>query len=169
VIDERKPLHCIDQETGLQSLADRHGGENLMGARTSSTVKRVRGDLSRDRSPAESDAAPPKMDAAPCLSIVHFDDDQDDRALLIDEAIDNRENRGLPVHDPMQLAAIIEQRIAARTLGRIRNLNVSCEGGRVVIRGQCATFYTKQLAQHAAMGVIEDEIVLNEISVGFCR
>jgi osmotically-inducible protein OsmY len=71
--------------------------------------------------------------------------------------------------DPAELSETIKQRICARTSERVRDLEVICESGHVVIRGRCATFYTKQLAQHAAMGVIEDETVVNEISVGVRR
>jgi hypothetical protein len=35
----------------------------------------------------------------------------------------------------------------------------------VVLEGQCATYYTKQLAQHAALGVLEDEHLENAIAV----
>jgi hypothetical protein len=133
-------------------------------------LKRVRGDLNRDRSPLEDDAAV-QVDTAPHgLSVIHFDEDQDDRVLEDDQFLTRRDTKpSRPAQDSLRLAALIEQRITARTLGRIRNLQVTCQNGRVTIRGQCATFYTKQLAQHAAMGVIEDETVANEIAVGFCR
>jgi hypothetical protein len=35
----------------------------------------------------------------------------------------------------------------------------------VYLEGRCATYYTKQLAQHAAMGIIEDEHLENLIVV----
>ena len=142
-----------------------------MGARTSTSVKRVRGDLGRDRSPLVDDVVSSQVDTLPhCLSVVHFDEDQDERVLEEHELLTRRESeRTHPAHDSPQLARLIEQRIMARTSGRIRSLQVTCQNGRVTIGGQCATFYTKQLAQHAAMGVIEDETVVNEITVGFCR
>jgi hypothetical protein len=105
-----------------------------------------------------------------CLSVVHFDEDLDERVIEDDQLAAHRDFApSHPAPDPPRLAGLIEQRITARTSGRIRNLQVTCQSGRVTIRGQCATFYTKQLAQHAAMGVIEDETVVNEIAVGFCR
>ena len=68
-----------------------------------------------------------------------------------------------------ELAARIEQRIQAQTCGRVRNLAVTVVAGRVELQGRCATFYTKQLAQHAAMGVLEDEALNNEIMVLIAR
>lgn len=63
------------------------------------------------------------------------------------------------------LAAAISQRIEARLPGRVRNLQVRITGEGVVIEGFCATYYTKQLAQHAALGVLEDEHLENAIVV----
>lgn len=56
-----------------------------------------------------------------------------------------------------QLAAAIKQRIESRLPGRVRKLSVRAEENRIIIEGQCATYYTKQLAQHAAIGVLEEE------------
>ena len=39
----------------------------------------------------------------------------------------------------------------------------------VVLEGECTTYYTKQLAQHAAMGVLEDEHLENAIVVNVRR
>jgi hypothetical protein len=55
-----------------------------------------------------------------------------------------------------QLPAAIRKRIESRLAGRVRNLIVRTIGGTIVLEGKCATFYTKQLAQHAALGVLED-------------
>jgi len=64
--------------------------------------------------------------------------------------------------------AAIKERIEARLPGRIRNLVVRSFDGLVILGGQCSTFYTKQLAQHAAIGVLNDELLDNaiEVSVG---
>jgi hypothetical protein len=59
----------------------------------------------------------------------------------------------------------IRKRIQARLHGRIRNLNVRVLSDLVILEGQCATYYTKQLAQHAAMGILEDEHLDNAIVV----
>jgi hypothetical protein len=60
-----------------------------------------------------------------------------------------------------QLVRAIEKRIESRLPGRVRNLVVRT----VVLEGQCATYYTKQLAQHAALGILEDEHLENSIVV----
>jgi hypothetical protein len=64
-----------------------------------------------------------------------------------------------------QLAQVIQQRIASRLAGRVRGLAVRIEGDTIVLEGQCATYYTKQLAQHAALGVLDDEHLENAIAV----
>lgn len=140
-----------------------------MGARTSSSVQRVRGDRQRDRSHFGDDTRQQELDSLiHCLSVVHCEDEQEERT-SDEQLVAAQVERSVPARDAERLADLIEQRIQARTSGRIRNLKVVCSDGQVRISGQCATFYTKQLAQHAAMGVIEDETVVNEIVVGFCR
>jgi hypothetical protein len=64
-----------------------------------------------------------------------------------------------------QLRTMIRKRIESRLAGRVRNLAVRVLGDTVVLEGQCATFYTKQLAQHAALGILEDEHLDNAIVV----
>jgi hypothetical protein len=39
----------------------------------------------------------------------------------------------------------------------------------VLLEGQCATYYTKQIAQHAAMGVLENEHLENAIVVAVAQ
>jgi len=63
------------------------------------------------------------------------------------------------------LEVAIEERIRSRLQGRVRNLRVEVHANVVTLQGQCATYYTKQLAQHAAMGVLEDEHLENAIVV----
>jgi hypothetical protein len=64
-----------------------------------------------------------------------------------------------------QLAIAIRQRIETRLAGRVRDLAVRIKGDTIVLEGSCATYYTKQLAQHAALGVLEDEHLENAIVV----
>jgi hypothetical protein len=64
-----------------------------------------------------------------------------------------------------QLAIAIRQRIETRLAGRVRDLAVRIKGDTILLEGRCATYYTKQLAQHAALGVIEDEHLENAIVV----
>lgn len=64
-----------------------------------------------------------------------------------------------------QLAIAIRQRIESRLVGRIRELSVRISGNTIVLEGKCSTYYSKQLAQHAALGALEDEQLENTISV----
>ena len=68
-----------------------------------------------------------------------------------------------------QLLIAIRKRIESRLHGRVRNLVVRTFGDTVVLEGQCATYYTKQLAQHAALGILEDEHLENSIVVNVPR
>jgi hypothetical protein len=64
-----------------------------------------------------------------------------------------------------RLPGVIRERIQSRLNGRLHDLVVRLEGNTVVLEGQCATYYTKQLAQHAALGALEDEQLRNAIVV----
>jgi len=63
------------------------------------------------------------------------------------------------------LATHIVSRIESRLPGRIRQLAVDTTENAVILTGECSTFYTKQVAQHAAMGVLEYEQLINNIEV----
>jgi hypothetical protein len=64
-----------------------------------------------------------------------------------------------------QLAIAIRQRIESRLAGRVRELSVRIKGNTIILDGKCSTYYTKQLAQHAALGALEDEQLENAIVV----
>jgi hypothetical protein len=66
-------------------------------------------------------------------------------------------------HEALEI--VIRKRIESRLQGRVRNLLVRASGDAVVLEGECSTFYTKQIAQHAAMGVLDDEHLENAIVV----
>jgi hypothetical protein len=66
-------------------------------------------------------------------------------------------------HRALEIA--IRQRIELRLMGRVRNLLVRASDGVVILEGECATYYTKQLAQHTAMGILDDEHLENSIVV----
>jgi hypothetical protein len=68
-----------------------------------------------------------------------------------------------------QIQITIRKRIETRLFGRVRNLNVRVVDDTVVLEGQCSTYYTKQLAQHAALGILEDEHLENAIVVCVSR
>lgn len=75
-----------------------------------------------------------------------------------------------PVTERSRTLAIgIMQRIESRLPGRVKNLAVRVSSETVVLEGQCATYYTKQLAQHAALGILEDEHLENAIEVTIGR
>ena len=59
----------------------------------------------------------------------------------------------------------ILHRIESRLPGRIRELSVYAAENAIVLSGQCSTYYTKQVAQHTAMGVLEYERLVNNIDV----
>jgi len=65
----------------------------------------------------------------------------------------------------LELAKRILSRIESRLTGRVRHLTVYTTENAVVLTGECSTFYTKQLAQHIAMGVLEYEQLINNIDV----
>jgi len=64
-----------------------------------------------------------------------------------------------------ELATRISLRIETRLPGRIRHLAVFTTENAVILSGDCSTFYTKQVAQHAAMGVLEYEQLINNFEV----
>jgi hypothetical protein len=64
-----------------------------------------------------------------------------------------------------RLLSRILRRIESRLPGRIRQLSVNAAENAIVLTGCCSTYYTKQLAQHTAMGVLEYERLINNIDV----
>jgi len=52
-----------------------------------------------------------------------------------------------------ELAASIERAVLRETGHSIRDLSVEVTENDVLLRGRCDSFYSKQLAQHAAMTV----------------
>ena len=59
----------------------------------------------------------------------------------------------------------IKRVIRRNTSGGIRELAVELETGSVRLRGQCNSFYCKQMAQQAAMNFLPGETIVNEIEV----
>jgi len=65
-----------------------------------------------------------------------------------------------------QLAADIKSEVYQVTSGRIENLCVVLTGTHVILEGFCSTFHAFQLAQHTAMRMVEDLMVVdNQIEV----
>jgi len=83
---------------------------------------------------------------------------------------DNILDDGIADNDQAQhLAAVILKRIRTRLPGRVQRLAVKVTDSVVLLTGQCSTYYTKQLAQHAAMGVLDYQRLVNNISVRAVR
>ena len=74
---------------------------------------------------------------------------------------------GLPetIEEAEELAASIEQAVQRGTGRRIRDLTVEVDRDGVCLKGHCATYYCKQLAQHAAMAVPGGDRLTNSIEV----
>ncbi len=67
--------------------------------------------------------------------------------------------------DEEVLAARIEQLVRRETLGGVRDLRVKVDKDGVLLAGRCFTYYCKQLAQQAAMKLIDGESLTNDIEV----
>jgi len=64
-----------------------------------------------------------------------------------------------------RLAARIDLAIRRQAAGKIRDLKIEVTEESVVLSGACRTYYSKQLAQHAAMSVSGCPALVNEIVV----
>ena len=64
-----------------------------------------------------------------------------------------------------QLSHAAEQYINLRTHGRVSNLQVKENGGKLVIHGRTGTYYVKQLALQAVLEFFDTEVEL-DIEVG---
>lgn len=64
-----------------------------------------------------------------------------------------------------RLAASIERAVQQETRGGVRDLTVEVDSGGVCLKGRCQTYYLKQLAQHAAMGMPGGDRLSNHIEV----
>jgi osmotically-inducible protein OsmY len=76
-----------------------------------------------------------------------------------------RRSRDAAHVDAGQLASSIEQSVRERTGRRIHNLRVEIDTQGVRLQGRCGSFYSKQLAQQAAMDLALDVALTNEIEV----
>lgn len=64
------------------------------------------------------------------------------------------------------LAHSIQRAVDRETGYAIRDLSVEVQDDAVLLKGQCRTYYSKQLAQHAAMALPGTEHLINAIEVG---
>ena len=72
----------------------------------------------------------------------------------------------LPERPSTSLLAQLEDVIRRTTHGRIRGLAVEQVEGRVLIRGRVPCQHTRQLALHAALGLLPTDGLSAEITVG---
>jgi hypothetical protein len=64
-----------------------------------------------------------------------------------------------------RLAASIERAVQYETGRGVADLTVEVSPQGVLLRGHCDTYYTKQLAQHAAMRIPGGDRLINSIEV----
>jgi osmotically-inducible protein OsmY len=83
--------------------------------------------------------------------------------------IDNRVQTANDPHEA-ELAGYVLAQVARRSCGRILDLEVECEGGRITLRGRARTHYAKQLAQQAVLDLsLGSSELANWIEVGVDR
>jgi hypothetical protein len=64
-----------------------------------------------------------------------------------------------------ELAASIERAVQYETGRGVADLAVEVNPEGILLRGRCTTYYTKQLAQHAAMSIPGGDRLTNSIEV----
>ena len=64
-----------------------------------------------------------------------------------------------------QLQRELERQVLARTGRRVRDLSIELYSERVILRGQTATYYVKQLAQHGVRDILPHVRLENAIVV----
>jgi hypothetical protein len=67
--------------------------------------------------------------------------------------------------DTARLRSELERHVQARTGRRVRHLAIEVHPERVVLRGQAATYYVKQLAQHGVRDLLPHVPLENTIAV----
>lgn len=74
---------------------------------------------------------------------------------------------GLPetLEEAEALAASIERAVQRETRHAVRDLAVEVDRDGIRLRGHCATYYTKQLAQQAVMAMPGGDHLTNAIEV----
>jgi len=67
--------------------------------------------------------------------------------------------------DSPQLQDELQRRVLDRTGRRVRNLAIELFPERIILRGQAATYYVKQLAQHGVRDLLPHVSLENTIVV----
>jgi len=65
----------------------------------------------------------------------------------------------------LSVVDVVEQIVRSRTCGMIRGLRVEVVDGTIILSGRAGTYYTKQLATHAALKAAGDMALINSIEV----
>ncbi|MGC4004868.1 MAG: BON domain-containing protein [Pirellulales bacterium] len=91
-----------------------------------------------------------------------------DRFILDTMSTDVRNERPEIVEDRC-LAEEIVCAIRRSTMHGVRDLSVEVYAGRISLSGECASYYTKQLAQEATVSIRPDVRIVNEIAVAAYR
>jgi hypothetical protein len=69
------------------------------------------------------------------------------------------------LEEERRLLARIKRAIRRKTNGGVSALSVVKEEESLLLRGRCASFYCKQVAQHAALDFLDGEQLINQIEV----
>jgi hypothetical protein len=69
------------------------------------------------------------------------------------------------VEEAEELAASIEKAVQMETDHGVADLMVEVSHQGILLKGRCSTYYTKQLAQHAAMSIPGGDRLTNSIEV----
>ena len=64
-----------------------------------------------------------------------------------------------------EIARRVKEHLELHLPGRIRHLIVGVGENSIVLRGACISYYTKQLAQHVAMEILDNVRLMNELMV----
>lgn len=68
--------------------------------------------------------------------------------------------------EPVRISAeYLELQLQRRVGSRVRDLRVLTHPDGIVLQGRAATYHAKQLAQHAAMDLLGQPIIANDIDV----
>jgi hypothetical protein len=72
---------------------------------------------------------------------------------------------GATIEEARDVTAVLQATVRSRVGGRIHGLEVLLRHEGLVLRGRAASYYAKQLAQHALMQATGQPIAANEIEV----
>ena len=72
---------------------------------------------------------------------------------------------GIAEVSPRETADMVERFVRLRTGGTIRSLHVEVHDGEVLLSGRTSTYYSKQLATHAALDAANELTLTNDIEV----